>query len=97
MGKKKITYLLLFMLLGINANSQQLFTENFCWKDKKEALTDLYKLTYHIANYTTPVFVQYNKFNLRDMNFSDLFNNIFRKKKIDTQLTFKKQAIQKEP
>ena len=93
MGKKKITYLLLFMLLGVNANSQQLFTVKLCWKEKKEALAYLYQITYDLANDTSPVFVQYNKFNFRDMNFSDLVNKIFKKKKNKVIETGSSQSI----
>ena len=56
----------------------------------------MYQITYDLANDTSPVFVQYNKFNFRDMNFTDLVNKIFKKKEVDTQLTLIKQTIQKK-
>ena len=97
MGKKKINLLLLlFMLLNIHTYSQQLFTEKLHWKQKKEVVTELYESMQHLVNDTTPVSVKYDKFNFSAMNLSDLFIRIFKRKKIDKQLTLQKQIKQNE-
>lgn len=97
MGKKKINLLLLlFMLLNIHTYSQQLFTENLHWKQQKEVVTELYESMQHLVNDTTPVLVECNKFNFSEMNLSDLFIRIFKRRKIDKQLTLQKQIRQNE-
>jgi hypothetical protein len=84
------------MLSNMDSHSQQLFTENLHWKQKKEVVTELYESMQHLVNDTTPVSVKYNKFNLSEMNLFDLFNRIFKKQKINKQLTLQKQIRQNE-
>ena len=97
MDKKKIIFLLLlFMLLNIHTYSQQLFTENLHWKQQKEVVIELYESMQHLVNDTTPILVEYNKFNFSEMNLSDLFIRIFKRQKIDRQLTLQKQIRKNE-
>ncbi|GHT62550.1 hypothetical protein AGMMS50239_16180 [Bacteroidia bacterium] len=84
------------MLSNMDSHSQQLFTENLHWKEKKEVVTELYESMQHLVNDTTPVFVKYNKFNFSEMSLFDLFYRIFKKQKIDKQLTLQKQIRQNE-
>jgi hypothetical protein len=84
------------MLSNMDSHSQQLFTEKLHWKPKKEVITELYESMQHLVNDTTPVFVEYSKFDFSEINLSDLFNRIFKRQKIDKQLTLQKQIRQNE-
>ena len=90
----KFLFLLIFMLSNMDSHSQQLFTENLHWEQQKEVVTELYESMQHLVNDTTPVFVEYNKLNFFEMNLYDLFNIIFKRHKIDKQLTLQKQIRQ---
>lgn len=98
MGKKKINikylFLLTFMLPNMYSHSQRLFKEELHWKQKKEVITELYKSMQNEVNDTTPVFVEYNKFDFFEMSLSDLFNRIFKRQIIDEQLTLQKRLRQ---
>lgn len=97
MGKKKIIFLLLlFMFLNMHTYSQTLFTEELHWKENKEFVNDLYVSMKNFVNDTTPVIVKYNKIPFYEMNLFDLFDRIFKKKKIDKQLTLQKRIEQQE-
>jgi hypothetical protein len=96
MGKKKINILFLFMLLNVHVHSQELFTKELQWQGKNELVSKLYEGMKSFVNDTTPVAVEYNKRNFFEMNLSDLSNRIFKRKKIDKQLTSQKQIKQKE-
>jgi len=85
----KLFFLFIFILSNMDSHSQQMF-----WKPKKEVVTELYESMQKFVNDTTPVFVEYNKFNLLKMNLFDLFNTIFNRKKNEKQITLQKQVRQ---
>ena len=84
------------VLLNMDSHSQPLFTEKLHWEQKKEVVTELYESMQHLVNDTTPVLVKYNKLNFWEINLSDLFIRIFKRKKINKQLTLQKQIEQNE-
>jgi hypothetical protein len=97
MGKKKIGFWLsLFIFSNMHTYSQELFTEELHWKEKQEFITELYESMKNFVNDTTPVIVENNKMDFSDMNLFDLFNKIFKRKKIDKQLTLQKKERQQE-
>ena len=96
MGKKIILLSLLFIFSNIHTYSQPLFTEDLHWKQQKEVVTELYESMRHLVNDTTPVIVEYHKQNFSEMSLYDLFNRIFKRQKIDKQLTLQKQIRQNE-
>jgi len=94
MGKKIVFLLSLFIFSNMHAYSQELFTEELHWKEKKEFVNELYKSMKNFVNDTTPVIVEYNKIDFSEMGLTDLFNKIFKRKKIDKELTLQKQKRQ---
>ena len=96
MGKKIIFLLLLFVFSKMHVHSQEIFTEELQWKEKKEFVDEMYESMKNFVNDTTPVIVGNNKIGFSDMSLSGLFNKIFTRKKIDKQLTLQKQKQQQE-
>jgi hypothetical protein len=78
------------------SSSQELFTKELQWQAQKETVNDLYAKMTSFVNDTTPVAVDYNKMSFWEMDVSDLFNRIFKRKKINKQLTLLKQEKQKQ-
>ena len=76
--------------------SQQLFTEELHWKERIEAVNELHEEMKSFVNDTSSVIVKYGKLNFSDMNVRELFSRIFKKKKINKQLTLQKQNKQKQ-
>ena len=82
MGKKKISFLiLLIMLSNIHSYSQKLFVKELQWKEKKQLVGELYESMTDFVNDTTPVVIENNKTDFYEMSLSDLFYKVFKGKK----------------
>lgn len=84
------------MLSNVDSHSQQFFMENLHWKQKNEAVVELYETMQHLVNDTIPLFTEREKVNLFGINLSDLFKRIFKRKKIDKRLTMQEQIRRNE-